>query len=147
MPEYLAPGVYIEETSYRAKSIEGVSTSTAGFVGACLYGPTSGKPRLITSFEEFRRTFGGLDNLSFGANYLAHAVRAFFDNGGRRVYIARVHNEAAVASSEDLPLGGGAAPLQLWARYPGAAGNLEVRIYATRGPKANVNGGLNGLRA
>ena len=33
MPEYLAPGVYVEETSYRAKSIEGVSTSTAGFVG------------------------------------------------------------------------------------------------------------------
>ena len=33
MPEYLAPGVYVEETSFRAKSIEGVATSTAGFVG------------------------------------------------------------------------------------------------------------------
>jgi len=33
MPEYLAPGVYIEETSFRPKTIEGVSTSTAGFVG------------------------------------------------------------------------------------------------------------------
>ena len=33
MPEYLAPGVYVEETSFRSKSIEGVGTSTAGFVG------------------------------------------------------------------------------------------------------------------
>ena len=33
MPEYLAPGVYVEEVSFRAKSIEGVSTTTTGFVG------------------------------------------------------------------------------------------------------------------
>jgi hypothetical protein len=33
MPEYLSPGVYVEETSFRAKSIEGVSTSTTAFVG------------------------------------------------------------------------------------------------------------------
>ena len=31
MPEYLAPGVFVEEVSYRAKSIEGVSTTTTGF--------------------------------------------------------------------------------------------------------------------
>lgn len=33
MPEYLAPGVYVEEVSYQSKSIEGVSTSTNGLVG------------------------------------------------------------------------------------------------------------------
>jgi phage tail sheath protein FI len=33
MPEYLAPGVFIEEIPARLKAIEGVSTSTAGFVG------------------------------------------------------------------------------------------------------------------
>jgi hypothetical protein len=33
VPEYLAPGVYVEETSYRSKSIEGVSTITRGFFG------------------------------------------------------------------------------------------------------------------
>ena len=33
MPEYLAPGVYIEEIEIGAKPIEGVSTSTAGFLG------------------------------------------------------------------------------------------------------------------
>ena len=39
MPEYLAPGVYVEETSFRSKSIEGVSTSTTGFVGPARKGP------------------------------------------------------------------------------------------------------------
>ena len=36
MPEYLAPGVYVEETGYRSKAIEGVSTSTSGFAGFVL---------------------------------------------------------------------------------------------------------------
>ena len=58
MPEYLAPGVYIEETSYRAKSIEGVSTSTAGFVGPTRSGPSVGKPEVLTSFADFQRTYG-----------------------------------------------------------------------------------------
>ncbi|MEX1020449.1 MAG: phage tail sheath subtilisin-like domain-containing protein [Litorilinea sp.] len=93
MPEYLAPGVYIEERSFRSKSIEGVSTSTTAFVGATRYGPTAGEPELMTSFNQFERIYGGLDPLVYdGAevhNYLAHGVRAFFDNGGARLYIAR----------------------------------------------------------
>ena len=39
MPEYLAPGVYVEEVSFRSKSIEGVPTSTTGFAGLTRYGP------------------------------------------------------------------------------------------------------------
>ena len=50
MPEYLHPGVYIEETSYRGKPIQGVSTSTAGFVGAAAKGQ-EGKPRLVKSLN------------------------------------------------------------------------------------------------
>ena len=57
MPEYLHPGVYIEETSFRGKPIEGVSTSTAGLVGRTTKGP-EGKPTLVTSFAEFKRKFG-----------------------------------------------------------------------------------------
>ena len=82
MPEYLAPGVYVEETSFRAKSIEGVGTSTTGFVGATRYGPTEGEPELLTSFSQFERIYGGIDPLRYNdadrTNYLAHAVRAFF---------------------------------------------------------------------
>jgi phage tail sheath protein FI len=105
MPEYLAPGVYVEETSFRAKSIEGVGTSTTGFVGATRYGPTEGEPELMTSFGQFERIYGGLDPLMYSdvpmTNYLAHAVRAFFDNGGSRLYVARAFSptgsETAIA--------------------------------------------------
>lgn len=106
MPEYLAPGVYVEETSFRAKSIEGVGTSTTGFVGATRYGPTDGEPELITSFGQFERIYGGLDPLDYGGleviNYLAHAVRAFFDNGGSRLYVARAYHPPVLAAG---PLG------------------------------------------
>src|ERR1044072_625538 len=94
MPEYLAPGVYVEETSFRAKSIEGVGTSTTGFVGPTRKGPVGETPELITSFNDFERIYGGLDELSFGPNYLAHAVRAYFDNGGSRLYVARVFSKS-----------------------------------------------------
>src|SRR2546425_12205160 len=98
MPEYLAPGVYVEEVSYRSKLIEGVSTSTAGFVGAARYGPVGGVPILITSFAEFVRTFGTRDQLSFkdkdpSHNFLAHAVQTFFENGGRPGVISRVYKQ------------------------------------------------------
>ena len=39
MPEYLSPGVYVEEVSFRAKSLEGVPTSTTGMAGLTRYGP------------------------------------------------------------------------------------------------------------
>src|SRR5215467_6260059 len=103
MPEYLAPGVYIEEVSYRAKSIEGVSTSICGFVGPTRYGPVGGEPELLTSFADFDRIYGGLEGLEFELgdtttaatevqiNYMAHAVRAFFDNGGSKLYVTRIY--------------------------------------------------------
>ncbi|HEY6814618.1 MAG TPA: phage tail sheath subtilisin-like domain-containing protein [Croceibacterium sp.] len=99
MPEYLAPGVFVEETSFRAKSIEGVGTSTAAFVGLTSRGPRAGQPgdpvpTLLTSFVEFERIYGGVDDLRISdkpvVNYLAHAARAFFNNGGGRLYVARV---------------------------------------------------------
>lgn len=134
MPEYLAPGVYVEETSYRAKSIEGVSTSTAGFVGAARYGPVGGLPELVTSFNEFERVFGGLDRLEFvGAagrahNYLAHAVRNFFDNGGKRVYVSRVFGAEGVANEGRASTSFNGITVR--ARFPGVAGN-QLRVSFT----------------
>ncbi|MEM6253927.1 MAG: phage tail sheath subtilisin-like domain-containing protein [Cyanobacteria bacterium P01_D01_bin.156] len=115
MPEYLAPGVYIEEVSFRSKSIEGVGTSTTGFVGATRYGPVDGEPELMTSFSQFERIYGGLDPLEYEGtaipNYLAQSVRNFFDNGGSRLYIARAYEPPA------LPLGPpGESPEDLLAR-------------------------------
>lgn len=111
MPEYLAPGVFVEETSFRAKSIEGVGTSTAAFVGLTARGPTAGAktdpmPPLLTSYTDFERIYGGTDDLLIGGkpttNYLAHAVNAFFANGGGRLYVARVPGAGAAAATMDL---------------------------------------------
>ena len=102
MPEYLTPGVYVEETSFRSRSIEGVPTSTYGMAGAARFGPvpyTLGdlamvpEPVLVTSYTEYERAFGDLDPLFGDAsvpNYLGLSARAFFANGGRRLYISRV---------------------------------------------------------
>jgi phage tail sheath protein FI len=153
MAEYLAPGVYVEETSFRAKSIEGVSTSTAGFVGLALYGPTRGEPVLITSYEEHRRYFGGIEDLVLAGvsttNYLAHAVRSFFENGGKRVYVARVFEPTPTTVEDDAvafspTLTAGATNVVVRARFPGLAGNLDVRMRLTRGQ--NVCVGAQGSR-
>jgi len=84
MPEYLSPGVYVEEVDTGNKPIEGVATSTVGFLGLAERGPND--PVLITSFGEYTRSFGGyVDNF-----YLAHAVEGFFQNGGKRCFVNRV---------------------------------------------------------
>ena len=95
MPEYLAPGVYVEEVSYRAKSIEGVSTTTTGMVGPARYGPYTLEPDLLTSLAEFERTYGDGKPLAFAdsdpmPNFLWQGARAFFEEGGKRLYVVRV---------------------------------------------------------
>jgi len=100
VPEYLAPGVYVEETGFRAKAIAGVPTSTAGFVGLTAFGDAD--PMLLTSFADFKRRYGGSGDLTIDGqaaiNDLAHAARGFFENGGRRLYVARL-----AASGVPLP--------------------------------------------
>ena len=77
MPEYLAPGVFVEEVSFRAKSIEGVGTSVAAVVGPTRFGPVRGKPEVVTSFGEFRRMFGDLQDLNLnGSDVLNHTAIA-----------------------------------------------------------------------
>ena len=92
MAEYFSPGVYIEEYDNSPRSIEGVGTSTAGFVGLAEKGPTAGAPSLVTNFKSFIKQFGGfLSEFTHGEyRYLANSVEQFFTNGGTRCYIARV---------------------------------------------------------
>ncbi|MGD8926487.1 MAG: phage tail sheath subtilisin-like domain-containing protein, partial [Thioalkalispiraceae bacterium] len=94
MPEYLAPGVFVEEVSFRAKSIEGVGTSVAGLVGPTRTGPLRGRPELLTSFADFVRVYGDANDLSLGGsaglNHTAIAAKAFFDGGGTKLYVSRV---------------------------------------------------------
>lgn len=97
MAEYLSPGVYVEEYDNSPRSIEGVGTSAAGFVGLAEKGATVGAPELITSFAAFRKNFGGFlsEFTHEGYRYLAYAVEQFFANGGTRCFVSRVVPEDA----------------------------------------------------
>jgi len=121
MPEYLAPGVYVEEIEIGAKPIEGVSTSVAGFLGQTERGPLGA--RLVTGFEQFTRLYGG----HIAESYLAYAVDGFFRNGGQRCYIGRivgsdVKSSLVLKSSE-------AAVIEVRAKEDGSPGDeIEVKV-------------------
>lgn len=93
MPEYLYPGVYVEEIDTGNKPIEGVSTSTVGFLGIAERGPT--KSTLITSFGDYTRSFGRYVKDGGVDRYLAYAVEGFLQNGGKRCFVQRVVGNAA----------------------------------------------------
>ena len=82
MAEYLSPGVYVEEFESGGKPMEGVSTSTAGFIGLAERGPVEGLPQLVTSFADFKRKYGSyLSENEYGEyRFLAYAVEHFFIN-------------------------------------------------------------------
>lgn len=164
MPEYLAPGVFVEEVSFRAKSIEGVPTSTTGFAGmakwgpvcyrdATIQGPLTCEPRLITSFTEFERVYGDLSNIQIvdgGSTterlpYLAHSARAFFENGGKRLYVSRVFAPDIGPDPENPVTGTPAWGIAtnsvaitdnpnavLQARWPGEMGNMFAKVFVVR---------------
>lgn len=137
MPEYLAPAVYVEETSFRAKSIEGVGTSTTGFAGPTLTGPHGETPELLTSFADFQRIYGGLDDLTYGSsrqtNYLAHAVRAYFDEGGSRLYVSRVVPASAQPAAATIH-----DNASFKARFKGRIGNGSIRVSPTLAPATSA---------
>ncbi|MBD2867593.1 phage tail sheath family protein [Paenibacillus arenilitoris] len=136
MAEYLSPGVYVEEFESGAKPLEGVSTSTAGFIGLASRGPVEGLPQLVTSPADFGRVFGNyLSENAFGSyRYLAYAVNQFFTNGGSRCYVMRVApSDAKTASNESEE----ASVLSVQAKNPGAWGN-QIRVVAVPASKAKT---------
>jgi phage tail sheath protein FI len=138
MPEYLAPGVYVEEVSFRAKSIEGVSTTTSGFVGPTRYGPLRDPLEVITSLHEFEAVYGDRQKLVFADagemdNYMWHAARAFFEEGGKRLYVKRVFRGDDGYASAKIPESNPPNAITVKARYPGAAGGVRVRFTVSAG--------------
>ena len=128
MPQYLSPGVYVEEVPSAVQVIAGAGTSTAGFIGIVPdtievpapnpdFDPTmevtesnqpfvlstpsivdAGEVKLCTNFAEFTKFFGGFSTDS-GHRNLAHAVYGFFNNGGTRCYVVREAGVPQIASS------------------------------------------------
>ena len=105
MAEYLSPGVYVEEFESGGKPMEGVGTSTAGFVGLAERGPVGGVPVLVTNFADFKRKFGGyLSAAEFGSyRFLSYCVEHFFLNGGSRAFISRCVPEDAKIAEGSIP--------------------------------------------
>jgi uncharacterized protein len=90
MPQYFTPGVYVEEIERGPRPIEGVATSTAAFLGETERGPTL--PRLVGSYNEYTRWFGGVFDPT---KFLPYSAFGFFDNGGRQLYVCRIVHRAA----------------------------------------------------
>ncbi len=132
MPQYLAPGVYVEEVSSGIKPIVGVSTSTAGFIGvvaddvkmpaqpgrtvtddtghtvAATYSLAPAlEAQLVTSWEGFKNGFGDIQS---GNSVLALSIYGFFNNGGSRCWVTRVGAGSPTATTAtdpaDAPLAG-----------------------------------------
>ncbi len=98
MPEYLTPGVYVEEINTGPRPIEGVGTACAGFIGLAPNGPPN-KPTLITNWTQYVNTFGSMDesgkrNPHMPGAFLSHSVYGYFLNGGGRCYVTRIVPEA-----------------------------------------------------
>jgi hypothetical protein len=114
-------------------------------VGSTRKGPLTGAPEVVTSFGEFTRIYGGMANLTLGStetlNYMAHAVRAFFDNGGSRLYIGRTfsaaNNSTGVAESAAI-VNDNANQARFRARLPGSGLNGRVNVFEKLTPAATA---------
>jgi phage tail sheath protein FI len=95
MPEYLSPGVYIEELA-GPKPIQGVGTSTGAFVGIAERGPIN-SPQLITNLTQFGDVFGSFMPKAF----LAYGVQHFFIEGGTRCYVVRAFKPSGPPTVSD----------------------------------------------
>lgn len=82
MPQYNAPGVYVEEMRGGPPPIVGVPTHDAAFVGEAQRGPVAFVR--VANLAEYRRWFGD------GEGVLADATKLFFENGGQRLHVARM---------------------------------------------------------
>jgi uncharacterized protein len=125
VPTYLSPGVYMEEVSSGSKPIEGVGTAVAAFVGFAEAGPVN-TPILVTNWTQFVGNFGGF----MEGSYLAHAVYAYFLNGGGVAYVVRIGADDSNGDAElpaaqgDLPAAeGDKAPFTVKAIEGGSAGD------------------------
>src|SRR6476620_8796181 len=96
------PGVYVQEVPSGVRTIVGVSTSTALFIGASQDGPMN-FPVLCLSYTEFVRTFSEDSSKSDLARY----VKLFFLNGGTTCYVMRIA-DGELQSAVTLKTEGGA---------------------------------------
>ncbi len=136
MPQYLSPGVYVEEVEAGSRPIEGVGTAVAAFVGLAARGPFN-KPTQVTNWSQFVQSFGDF----MEGSYLAHAVYGYFLNGGGACYVVRVgSNGLGPAAHAEIPLGRDKAlPYRVTALEAGPGGNdITVEVTDSSEPGEDV---------
>ncbi|MGW8375347.1 phage tail sheath C-terminal domain-containing protein [Streptomyces sp. ODS28] len=122
------PGVYIDELPSSVRTITGVSTAVAAFVGPAIRGPVD-RPRAITNWSDFVRIYGDRSDRSL----MSYAVLHYFQNGGSAAEIVRVAPTARAAVIELTD------KIKLRARAVGAEGNkLRARVNYPADPKMYV---------
>src|SRR6059058_5594070 len=89
------PGVYIEEIPSGVRTITGVATSIAAFVGRARRGPVN-EATVINSFGDFERVFGGL----WIDSTMSYAVSDFFRNGGGQAVIVRLFHAGTASTTK-----------------------------------------------
>ena len=144
-PQYLSPGVYVEEVDRGAKPIEGVGTSVAAFIGFAEKGPMN-EPTLVTNWSQFRDTFGGF----IKGSYLAHAVYGYFYNGGGTAYVVRVpggEEEKSEAPSKPEPTKaeGAQKPPAKPEPKPKKGGKVTAKTFIGSADKRTGLGGLEAI--
>jgi phage tail sheath protein FI len=102
MPAYATPGVYFESADQATPQLSAVRTDIAAFIGIAQKGPVH-QPVAVHSWAQFQSAFG-----TFLVNaYLAYAAKAFFENGGEKLYVVRVAAPLASTSTAGPQTAGG----------------------------------------
>ncbi len=130
------PGVYVQEVPSGARTITGVSTAVAAFVGMAKRGPV-GVPKLVLGFTDYVRNFS--DDVSQGE--MTDQVRQFFLNGGQQAFIVRVAGPPVAPATLTLTGVANGTQLKFKAVSQGKDGNLlrATIDYATSSPERTFN--------
>lgn len=95
MPNYLTPGIYVEEVSAGTRSIQGVGTTTAAFVGRAPNPEAHlNEAVAINGWAQFLKEYTKPGSPSTD---LARAVYGFFENGGPRCFIVNIGDSRSIA--------------------------------------------------
>ena len=126
------PGVYITERLLPATLPQGPSADAAGAVVA----PFAQGPETVTrvtSWYDFTKYFGGYNAL-YAATF---QVAAFFQNGGRELYVQRLLASNAAAAVADMYDSGSTGRVLVTSKNSGTDGN-NLRVVLSAGQVAST---------
>lgn len=130
------PGVYIQEIPSGVRTITGVATSIAMFLGRTAEGEIA-KPKLLFNFSDYERAFGTNTLVS----EMTDVARLFFLNGGQQCWAMRISDNTAAPATVTLKNALQQDVLNVTAKGAGLpGGNIRLAIdYDTVDPENTFN--------